>query len=96
MPPGGDVGNAIEDAVRHDTQVKIVGTVFTGAHQQGFEAGALRAVDIAHDVVALRQSLGYEQWNLYGSSFSTSVMLLVMEADRGGTRALCPTDPVRQ
>jgi len=43
--------------------------------------------NIAHDVVALRQSLGYEQWNLYGSSFSTSVMLLVMEADPGGTRS---------
>ena len=43
--------------------------------------------NIARDVVALRQSLGYEQWNLYGSSFSTSVMLLVMESDPGGTRS---------
>jgi len=43
--------------------------------------------NIARDVVMLRQSLGYEQWNLYGTSFSTSVMLLVMEADPEGTRS---------
>lgn len=42
---------------------------------------------IVRDVVALRRALGYEQWNLYGSSFSTSVMLLVMEADPSGTRS---------
>lgn len=43
--------------------------------------------NIVRDVVALREALGYEQWNLYGSSFSTLVMLLVMDADPGGTRS---------
>lgn len=43
--------------------------------------------NIARDVVALREALGYAQWNLYGSSFSTLVMLLVMDADPSGTRS---------
>jgi pimeloyl-ACP methyl ester carboxylesterase len=42
---------------------------------------------MVRDLVALRQALGYGQWNLYGSSFSTSLMLLFMEADPGGTRS---------
>jgi len=43
--------------------------------------------NIVRDVVALRAALGHEQWNLYGSSFSTLVMLLVMDADPSGTRS---------
>ena len=43
--------------------------------------------NIVRDLVTLRQSLGYEQWNLYGTSFSTSVMLLAMDADPEGTRS---------
>ncbi len=43
--------------------------------------------NIVSDVVSLREAMGYEAWNLYGSSFSTSVMLLAMEADPGGTRS---------
>ncbi len=42
---------------------------------------------MVRDLIALRQALGYGQWNLYGSSFSTSLMLLLMEADPGGTRS---------
>lgn len=43
--------------------------------------------NIVRDLVALRHALGYEHWNLYGSSFSTSVMLLAMDADPDGTRS---------
>ena len=43
--------------------------------------------NIARDLIALRQVLGYKQWNLYGTSFSTTLMLLLMEADAGATRS---------
>ena len=43
--------------------------------------------NIVRDVVALRKGLGYAQWNLYGSSFSTLVMLLVMDTDPNSTRS---------
>ena len=54
---------------------------------QGIDITQYTTDNIVGDVVSLREALGYEQWNLYGSSFSTSVMLLVMEADPGGTRS---------
>ncbi len=67
----------------------------TQGHTPCLDAIRARAIDISQytthnivrDVVALREALGYEQWNLYGSSFSTLVMLLVMDADPSGTRS---------
>lgn len=43
--------------------------------------------NIVRDLIALRNALGYQRWNLYGGSFSTSLMLLMMEADELGTRS---------
>ncbi len=54
---------------------------------RGIDVTHYTAVDIARDLVALRRTLGYEQWNLYGSSFATSVMLVVMDTDPVGSRS---------
>jgi len=43
---------------------------------------------IAADIKALRQALGYEQWNLYGTSYSTRLMQLVMSTDTDGIRSV--------
>jgi pimeloyl-ACP methyl ester carboxylesterase len=67
----------------------------TPGHTPCLDAIQARGIDITQytthnivrDVVAFREALGYTQWNLYGSSFSTLVMLLVMEADPSGTRS---------
>ena len=54
---------------------------------QGIDITQYTTHNIVRDVVALREALGYAQWNLYGSSFSTLVMLLVMDTDPSGTRS---------
>jgi len=67
----------------------------TQGHTPCLDAIQARGIDITQytthnivrDVVALREVLGYAQWNLYGGSFSTLVMLLVMDADPSGTRS---------
>jgi pimeloyl-ACP methyl ester carboxylesterase len=43
---------------------------------------------LAADIVDLRKALGYEQWNLYGTSYSTSLMQHVMEMDPAGVRSV--------
>lgn len=58
-----------------------------GIRARGIDVTQYTTDNIARDVIALREALGYEQWNLYGSSFSTSVMLLVMDTDPSGTRS---------
>ncbi len=54
---------------------------------RGIDLTTYTTHSMVEDLIALRQALGYEQWNLYGSSFSTSLMLLLMEADPDGTRS---------
>lgn len=54
---------------------------------RGIDLSTYTTDSMVRDLIALRQALGYEQWNLYGTSFSTSLMLLLMEADPGGTRS---------
>ncbi len=54
---------------------------------QGIDLARYSTVDIARDLVALRRALGHDAWNLYGVSYSTSVMLLAMVADSDGVRS---------
>ena len=54
---------------------------------KGVDVAQYTTDNIARDLIELRRALGYERWNLYGSSFSTSLMLLVMDADPVGTRS---------
>ena len=54
---------------------------------RGIDISQYSTDNIVRDVVVLREALGYEHWNLYGGSFSTLVMLLVMDADPSGTRS---------
>ncbi|MGW8319304.1 MAG: alpha/beta hydrolase [Candidatus Promineifilaceae bacterium] len=54
---------------------------------KGIDVAQYTTQNIVRDIIALRHALGYEQWNLYGTSFSTSLMLLVMEADPDGVRS---------
>ncbi len=55
--------------------------------EKGVDITQYHTQNIVRDMMTLRQALGYEQWNLYGSSFSTSLMLLLMEADPEGIRS---------
>jgi pimeloyl-ACP methyl ester carboxylesterase len=54
---------------------------------QGIDIAQYTVQNIVRDLLALRRALGYAQWNLYGGSFSTSLMLLAMEAEPEGVRS---------
>ncbi|WP_171074459.1 alpha/beta fold hydrolase [Nonomuraea basaltis] len=56
--------------------------------EQGVDLRGYNTKEIVADVVALRQELGYESWNLFGVSYSTRVMLDVAAADPQGVRAV--------
>ncbi|MEV4106134.1 alpha/beta hydrolase [Nonomuraea sp. NPDC049695] len=56
--------------------------------EQGVDLRGYNTKEIAADVVALRQKLGYESWNLFGVSYSTRVMVDVAAADPKGTRSV--------
>ena len=49
-----------------------------GLRQQGIALEHYTAVSIAADINALKQTLAYENWLLYGTSYSTRLMQLVM------------------
>ncbi|MBB6548173.1 alpha/beta fold hydrolase [Nonomuraea rubra] len=56
--------------------------------EQGVDLRGYNTKEIAADVVALRQKLGYASWNLFGVSYSTRVMTEVAAADPEGVRSV--------
>ncbi|MET8143683.1 alpha/beta hydrolase [Sphaerisporangium sp. NPDC005288] len=56
--------------------------------RQGVDLRGYVTSEIAADVVDLRRALGYDQWNLFGVSYSTRSMLAAAEADPEGTRSV--------
>ncbi len=73
--PPADVGAA---AVRCRTRLQ----------EQGVDLRGYNTKEIAADVVALREKLGYDSWNLFGVSYSTRVMMDVAAADPKGVRSV--------
>lgn len=60
----------------------------TRLEEQGVDLRGYRTAEIAADVVALRQALGYTSWNLFGVSYSTRSMLDAAAADPTGVRSI--------
>ncbi|MFI6732848.1 alpha/beta hydrolase [Nonomuraea sp. NPDC050451] len=56
--------------------------------EQGVDLRGYNTKEIAADVVALREKLGYDSWNLFGVSYSTRVMMDVAAADPKGVRSV--------
>ncbi|MFI7133774.1 alpha/beta fold hydrolase [Nonomuraea sp. NPDC050153] len=56
--------------------------------EQGVDLRGYNTKEIAADVVALREQLGYDSWNLFGVSYSTRVMMDVAAADPEGVRSV--------
>ncbi|SEG31429.1 Pimeloyl-ACP methyl ester carboxylesterase [Nonomuraea solani] len=56
--------------------------------EQGVDLRGYTTKEIAADVVALREQLGYEKWNLFGVSYSTRVMVDAAAADPEGVRSV--------
>jgi pimeloyl-ACP methyl ester carboxylesterase len=47
---------------------------------QGIDLSDYTTASVVADIGALQSALGYDEWNLYGVSYSTTVMLLTMHA----------------
>ncbi|TDB99833.1 alpha/beta fold hydrolase, partial [Nonomuraea longispora] len=56
--------------------------------EQGVDLRGYRMREMAADVVALREELGYDAWHLFGVGHSTRVMAAVAAADPGGVRSM--------
>jgi pimeloyl-ACP methyl ester carboxylesterase len=56
--------------------------------EKGIDLSQYTTAVIAADIDALRQVLGYEEWNLYGSSYSTRLMQLTMHLHPEGIRSV--------
>ena len=55
---------------------------------QGIDLTQYNTAVITQDIDALRQTLEYEKWNLYGSSYSTRLMQLTMALHPDGIRSV--------
>ncbi|MTV23860.1 alpha/beta hydrolase [Nitriliruptoraceae bacterium ZYF776] len=55
---------------------------------EGVDLRLLRTAETAADVAALREALGYETWNLWGSSYGTRVAMTVLRDDPTGIRSV--------
>lgn len=56
--------------------------------KEGVDFSAYNSVESAADVDALRQALGYEQWNIYGISYGTRLALTTMREYPEGIRSV--------
>lgn len=61
---------------------------FREAAEQGIDLTGYNTVENARDVRALREALGYEQWNVWGISYGSHLGQMLLRQDPEGVRAL--------
>jgi pimeloyl-ACP methyl ester carboxylesterase len=76
----------IEEAQRNATEVTR--NCFEVAQAAGVDLTGYNTVENARDVKALRQALGFEQWNVWGISYGSHLGQMLALQDPEGIRAL--------
>ncbi|XBQ17087.1 MAG: alpha/beta fold hydrolase [Oceanicaulis sp.] len=76
----------IEEAQRNAEE--ITRNCFEAARAAGVDLTAYNTVENARDVKALRQALGYEQWNVWGISYGSHLGQMLALQDPDGISAL--------
>ncbi|WBQ13608.1 alpha/beta hydrolase [Hyphomonadaceae bacterium BL14] len=61
---------------------------FREAAEQGIDLTGYNTVENARDVRALREALGYEDWNVWGISYGSHLGQMLLRQDPEGVRAL--------
>ncbi|WP_300555159.1 alpha/beta hydrolase [Maricaulis sp.] len=61
---------------------------FRTAREAGVDLTGYNTVENARDVRALRQALGFENWNVWGISYGSVLGQMVLQEDPEGTRAM--------
>jgi pimeloyl-ACP methyl ester carboxylesterase len=76
------------EAEDHDAQLEAFERCRARLVAEGVDLDAYRTASIATDVADLRVALGYDSWNLWGSSYGTRVALAVLRDDPHGVRSV--------
>ena len=76
----------VEEAQRNSTEVTR--NCFQAAQAAGIDLSGYNTVENARDVKALRQALGFEQWNVWGISYGSHLGQMLALQDPDGVRAL--------
>ena len=71
-----------------DREVAAARACASRLRAEGNDLSAYTTADLAEDLVDVRAALGYEQWNLYGLSYSTRLALTVLRDHPAGLRAV--------
>ena len=79
-------GDDIEDAQRNAAD--ITANCFEEATAAGVDLTGYNTVENARDVKALREALGFEQWNVWGISYGSHLGQMLALQDPDGIRAL--------
>ncbi|WP_421790086.1 alpha/beta fold hydrolase [Hyphobacterium sp.] len=79
-------GDTIDEAARN--QAERMRECFRTAAAAGVDLAAYSTVENARDVRSLRQALGYEDWNVWGISYGSTLGQMVLREDAEGTRAM--------
>jgi pimeloyl-ACP methyl ester carboxylesterase len=78
--------NGLEEAQRNAAEVTR--NCFDAAREAGVDLSGYNTVENARDVKALRQALGFEQWNVWGISYGSHLGQMLALQDPQGIRAL--------
>lgn len=76
----------VEEAQRN--AVEVTRNCFQTARAAGIDLSGYNTVENARDVKALRQALGFEQWNVWGISYGSHLGQMLALQDPDGVRAL--------
>jgi len=65
-----------------------MGLCFSEASARGVDLRGYNTQENARDIKALREALGFEQWNIWGISYGSHLGQMVMHEDPDGVRAM--------
>lgn len=71
-----------------DAQILTMSTCSAGYKASGVDIGQYNSVSSAHDIAMLAQALGYDAYNLYGTSYGTRLALNAMRSTPDRIRAV--------
>ncbi len=77
---------SIEESER--AQAERMRRCFEEARASGVDVSAYNTVENARDVKALREALGFEDWNIWGISYGSHLGQMVLREDPEGVRAM--------
>lgn len=79
--------NAFDRKAQQDAAVKLSEDCFKAAAAHGVDLAGYNTIENARDVEALRRTLGFAQWNVWGISYGSYLGQAYLKQDPAGVRA---------